>query len=79
MQDFFDYIKREESGKLDVLINNAYNCDPSSTSTDYGIHQRKPICDQEPLDRLDLSNSFHGLKAYYNFLLLGSRYLLEIT
>lgn len=67
VQQVFDKIDREERGKIDVLVNNAFA----------GVHaissnQGKPFYTLDPSDQWDTINGV-GLRGHYICTVLGSR------
>ncbi len=67
VQEVFEKIKREEKGKIDVLVNNAFA----------GVHaissnQGKPFYTLDPSDQWDSINGV-GLRGHYICTVFGSR------
>jgi len=71
VKEVFDKIKREENGRIDVLVNNAFA----------GVHaissnQGRPFFTLDPSDQWDSINGV-GLRGHYICTVLGSRLMVE--
>jgi dehydrogenase/reductase SDR family protein 1 len=70
IEEFFKKIEKDENGKLDVLVNNAFSA--VSTITD---SIGKPFYTLDPVDQWDSINGV-GLRGHYLCTVYASRYTL---
>ena len=64
---------REEKGKLDLLINNAYDYDQHVIDMNTADEHTKPFWEHSLFKSWDDSNNFSGLKMHYISMVLASR------
>jgi len=67
VQEVFEKIKRDEQGKLDILVNNAFAGVNAISS-----NQGKPFFTLDPTDQWDSINGV-GLRGHYICTVFGSR------